>query len=86
MSSRPERRPIFVTSNWAGHPRVPLHGIYESLDAGSSWHKLLDLPNFGGSINISDDGRWILQLSGGMDIWRYRIPQRPRLSHGRADR
>ena len=79
-------RLFFVTSNWGGHQRVPLHGIYESLDAGSTWHKLFDLPNFGGSINTSDDGRWILQFSGGMDIWRYRIPQRPRHSEGRASR
>jgi photosystem II stability/assembly factor-like uncharacterized protein len=68
---------FFVISNWGSQPRIPQHGIYTSEDGGNTWHKLFNAPNFGGNINVSDDGTYILQFAGGQSIWRYRLTPIP---------
>jgi photosystem II stability/assembly factor-like uncharacterized protein len=68
-------RLFFVVSNWGEQPRLAAHGIYTSGDGGRTWGKLFAGVNYGGNINVSDDGRWLLQYSGGQDVWRYALPE-----------
>ncbi|MCX6148496.1 MAG: T9SS type A sorting domain-containing protein [Candidatus Kapabacteria bacterium] len=67
-------RLFFMVSNWLGIPRMSQQGIYTSSDAGATWSKLFETPNFGGNFNISDDSKYLLQFSGGMGIWKYKLP------------
>jgi photosystem II stability/assembly factor-like uncharacterized protein len=64
-------RVFLSTCSWGGAFRIPGAGIYASYDSGITWSKALDFPNMGGPINITDDGKGILEYANGMDVWRF---------------